>query len=145
MLYYTFDVKNNSSEIVSKIKIETEKLIEVYDDEIKSYHKYCKKLPDDAPRHIEYQNINCLRKLLSEAKTDIDFAEKNDYVQSFSIKIMIRKDFHSIFCKKCSQEYSPEEIIYETWSQGESLFASGGKTLSCKNNHFLFGYMEWNS
>lgn len=78
-------------------------------------------------------------------KTDIDFAEKNQYVQSFSIKVMIRKDFHSIFCKICSKEYSPEEIIYETWSRGESLFASGGKTLLCENNHFLFGYMEWNS
>ncbi|WP_394665345.1 hypothetical protein [uncultured Chryseobacterium sp.] len=145
MLYYTFDVKNNSSEIVSKIKIEIEKLIEVYDDEIKSYHKYCKKLPHDAPRHIEYQNITRLRKLLSEAKTDIDFAEKNQYVQSFSIKIMIRKDFSFNFCKICSKEYSPEEVIYETWSRGESLFASGGKTLLCENNHFLFGYMEWNS
>lgn len=145
MLYYTFDVKNNSSEIISKIKIEIEKLIEVYDDEMEIYHKYGKKLPKDAPRHIEYQNITRLRKLLSEAKTDIDFAEKNQYVQSFSIKVMIRKDFHSIFCKICSQEYSPEEIIYETWSRGESLFTSGGKTLLCENNHFLFGYMEWNS
>ncbi len=116
MIYYTFDVKNSNNEIVSKVKIETEKLIEVYDDEMEIYHKYGKKLPHDAPRHIEYQNITRLRKLLSEAKTDIDFAEKNQYVQSFSIKVMIRKDFHSIFCKKCSKEYSPEEIIYETWS-----------------------------
>ncbi|PVV57794.1 hypothetical protein [Chryseobacterium sp. HMWF035] len=145
MIYYTFDVKNSNNEIVSKVKIETEKLIEVYDDEIEIYHKYCKKLPQDAPRHIEYQNINRLRKLLLAAEKDIDFAEKNEYVQSFSIKVMIRKDFHSIFCKICSKEYSPEEIIYETWYRGESLFASGGKTLLCENNHFLFGYMEWNS
>ncbi|MBL7878550.1 MAG: hypothetical protein JNN23_01610, partial [Chryseobacterium gambrini] len=51
MIYYTFDVKNSNNEIVSKVKIETEKLIEVYDDEIEIYHKYGKKLPHDAPRH----------------------------------------------------------------------------------------------
>lgn len=55
---------------------------------------------------------------------------------------MIRKDFHSIFCKKCSREYSPEEIIYETWSRGESLFASGEKLYCVKTTIFFSGI--WN-
>jgi hypothetical protein len=67
-------------------EIETEKLIEVYDDEMEIYHKYGKKLPHDAPRHIEYQNITRLRKLLSEAKTDIDFAEKINMYNLFQLK-----------------------------------------------------------
>ena len=144
MNYYTFTVKDNNG-AVSKVKIETEKLINVYDEEIKNYHKYCKNLPKDAPRHTEFQNLVRLKKILLETKTDIDFGEKNLYISSFSIKVIMDNEFHSIFCNKCRTEYFPNEIIHKTWSQGESLFASGGKTLVCNEDHFLFGYMEWNS
>ncbi|GAA5101822.1 hypothetical protein GCM10023210_42140 [Chryseobacterium ginsengisoli] len=144
MHYYTFTVINND-EAVSKIKIETDKLIKVYNEEIKNYHKYCKNLPKDAPRHTEYKNLVRLKKILSETETDIDFGEKDQYISSFSIKVIMHNEFHSIFCSKCRTEYFPNEITYKTWSQGESLFASGGKTLVCNEDHFVFGYMEWNS
>jgi len=144
MHYYTFTVKYNDRP-VSKIKIETDKLVKVYDEEIKNYYKFCKNLPADAPRHSEFQNLVRLRKILSETETDLDFGIDDLYISSFSIKVIMVGGYYSMFCKECNKEYFPGQILCESWSQGESLSASGGKTLVCPYEHFLFGYMEWNS
>ncbi|NHN25995.1 hypothetical protein FIA58_009945 [Flavobacterium jejuense] len=147
MNHYKFNFYEKK-EFVSVIKIEIPKLIEIYDQEIRYYHNYCKKLPKDAPRHIEFREISKLKAKLVEGlteKVDIDFGNNEDYVSSFSMKIVRKIDFHSIYCKKCEKEYFKNEVCFTDWTTGSGLAASGGKSVFCLNNHFICGFLEWDS
>ena len=152
MNYYHFTIKDqdeNDNEIaVAKIKIEIPKLIADYNKEIEYYNQYCLgKLDDDAPRHDEFRAISKIKAQLESAlanNEDIDFTHDN-YIYSFSGRLILNDEYHSINCIQCNETYTIDEINKEKWSTGEGLHATGGRTLYCKNKHFLYGLMEWNS
>lgn len=152
MNYYKFTVISSNDEKekidVSKFKIEIPKLINIYNSEIESYYKYAYgKLPDDAPRHKQHEAIVKIKKELEKAlnnNSDIEFKD-NDYIWSFSGRLILNNEFHSVQCLKCNKNFGKEEVKIEKWSIGESLFASGGRIMTCPKNHFLYSIMEWNS
>ncbi|MGG5210881.1 hypothetical protein ACQWU4_18325 [Chryseobacterium sp. MIQD13] len=147
MSYYQFNFYHDN-EYLSIIKIEIIKLIEIYDEEINYYKKFCKNLPKDAPRHTEYNSILNIRSELVEAlnhNKNLDFKDNTNYIASFSQKAIRKNEYISMYCVKCETNYSRDEINSENWSIGSGLVASGGKTLFCREHHLLFGWMEWNS
>ena len=145
MNHYKFNFYDHE-ELVSIIKIEIGKLIEIYNQEIESYHKFCQRLPEDAPRHIEFRRIGELRKKLLEAlkeQVDLDFGDNTDYISSFSMKIARMNDFTSIHCRKCEREYFKEDLHYENLINGSGLAATGGRSVFCPYNHFVCGFLDW--
>ena len=152
MNYYKFTVESSNEKQekinVSKFEIEIQKLIDIYNKEIEYYYEFCfGKLDDDAPRHDEFRAISKIKKELENAlinKSDIEF-ENSDYIWSFSGRLILNGEFNSVDCLECNKNFGKDEVKIEKWSIGESLFASGGRTMTCPKSHFLYSIMEWNS
>ena len=114
MNYYHFTIKEedeNDNEITAaKINIEIPKLIAVYNKEIEYYNQYCLgKLDDDAPRHDEFRarhdEFRAISKIKAQLESalanneDIDFTH-DDYIYSFSGRLILKDEYHSINCLK---------------------------------------------
>lgn len=147
MNYLIFPIFENSSnsEIICKFKLRLDKAIAIYNAQIEYNKGICQTLPEDAPRHKEFESIQIIKNELTESsalKRDIEF-KTPEYIDVFVSKLIFDKKFESVFCTKCNKELIKDDVIVRRWSRGEGLFASGGKTLSCKNDHELFRMIGW--
>ncbi len=147
MNYLIFPIFEDSSnsEVICKFKLRLDRAIAVYNAEIKYNKEICSTLPEDAPRHKEFETIQLIKNELTEnlaLKRDIEF-NTPEYIDVFVSKLIFDKKFESVFCAKCNKELLKDDVIVRRWSRGEGLFAHGGRKLSCKNDHDLFNMMGW--
>ncbi len=82
---------------------------------------------------------------LSHLSLEFSKFESADYLDVFCSQLLFKGVYISSYCCMCNTEFLPNEVRVKSWSFGEGLYASGGKSLYCKKGHLLFEMDEWNS